>query len=91
MYYNAFNTEETDAVSPVKLGILHYLMQRVLPEKAFNYYKDIYRHVEGLCSTRLDGYIRLSDVKRLPKSLRLTMLVIFAKFGRALGSNELES
>ena len=89
LYINAFNTEELTPVNPIKVCLLHYLVQRVLPERALSYYKDIFRHIEALCSTRLDGYIRQSDVKRLPKCLRLIMLVIFSKFARALSAEEL--
>lgn len=69
--------------------MLYYTVQRVIPEVNFSYYKDIYRHVENLCSSKLDGFIRQSDINRLPKSLCSTMQVMFTRFARPFDSDEL--
>ena len=85
---NAFNTDAIEPMNPIKRGVLYYVIQRVVPEKSFGYYKDIYRHIEGLCSARLDGFIRQSDIKRLPKTLRPTMQVLFSRFARTVDIEE---
>ena len=64
------------------------MILRVIPEKSFGYYKDIYRQIESMCSAKLDGFIRQSDIKRLPKSLRLTMLVLYKRFARTVDTEE---
>ena len=45
-------------IHPVQRGILYYIVLRVIPAKRFNYYKDVFRHLENLCSLKLDGFIR---------------------------------
>ena len=87
LYYNAFNTDLKE-MNPIRKGMLYYLAHRVISEKKFSYYKDIFRHVESLCSSKLDGFIRPGDIKRLPKSLRSTMHVIFMRFSRSIDTRE---
>jgi len=64
-------------INPVVKGVLYYVAHRVISEKSYSYYREVWRHVEGLCSQKLDGHIRKSDIERLPINLRSTMLVIF--------------
>ena len=45
-------------LNPIHKGVMYYLAHRVIPESKYTYYKDIYRHVENLCSTHLDGLLR---------------------------------
>ena len=90
LYFNAFNTDEmeTGALDPIHRGVLYFIVHRVIPENKFSYYKDIFRHVECLCSTKLDGLLRQTDIRRLPTSLRSTMQVIFTRFSRMVDVDE---
>ena len=71
-------------LNSVSKGVLYFLAHRVISEQSFSYYRDAWRHVEVLCSTKLDGYIRHGDIQRLPKNLRDTMHIIFANFARPI-------
>ena len=44
--------------------------------------------MESLCSSKLDGFIRKSDIKRLPWGLQATMRMIFVRFCRIVDTNE---
>ena len=68
LYINTFSSNATTKeeeqpstgwpLNPLHKGVMYYLAHRVIPESKYTYYKDIYRHVENLCSTHLDGLLR---------------------------------
>ena len=60
--------------------MLGFIVLRVIPESHHTYYKDVFRHLEKLCSARLDGYLQQSDLDRLPMNLRSTIKSIFTRY-----------
>ena len=52
----------------------------MIPESSYAYYKDVFRHIEKLCSIKFDGYLRLTDLERLPVKLRSTIQTMFARY-----------
>ena len=86
LFINAFKSQMAPLanLNSVSKGVLYFLAHRVISEQTFSYYRDVWRHVEVLCSTKLDGYVRHADIQRLPKNLRDTMHVIFANFARPI-------
>ena len=58
LYYNMIKADQVVRIHPIQRGILYYIVLRVIPAKRFNYYKDVFRHLENLCSLKLDGFIR---------------------------------
>ena len=64
LVFSAFTTQVSpgETLNSVKKGMLSFIVQRVIPESSFAYYKDVFRHIEGLCSASLDGLLRLNDI-----------------------------
>ena len=90
LYINAFNMNEMENVplNPIHKCMLYFLVHRVIPESKFTFYKDIFRHVESLCSNQLDGLLRQVEINQLPKSLRGTMQVIYNRFSHTIDAEE---
>ena len=62
--------------------MIYFLAHRVLEEDLFCEYKDVFRKVESLCSTRLDGLLYQSDILRLTGTVQHILQNVYDKFSR---------
>ena len=57
LHSDSFDSEDIKPLNPIKRSVLYYVVHRVIPEDKFSFFKDIFRHVEKICSTKHDGLI----------------------------------